>query len=184
MCIRKTVKGLGKRISISPLTPLSLSFFSSPPFSLPSLPTHPLVFFSQFKRHITPIDPGVLVEIERQAQTVAVELSYVMDNLRNSLHAVCFCNMLAHSHLILKLGRYNYRNPFHHIFPPYLVQRMKLLAQAFLCAFPYCKRRKAGWGLGTRLLSYCVIALSPGSLKSLRAKLVGTVGPRTHSTRV
>ena len=31
--------------------------------------------------------------------------------------------------------------------------------------------------------SYCVIALSPGSHKSLRTKLV-TVWPRTHSTRV
>ena len=32
--------------------------------------------------------------------------------------------------------------------------------------------------------SYCVIALSPGSHKSLRTKLVVTVWPRTHSTRV
>ena len=40
------------------------------------------------------IDPGVVIEMERRAQTVAAELSHVMGNLRNSLHAVSYVCLL------------------------------------------------------------------------------------------
>jgi len=40
------------------------------------------------ERRIAPIDPGVLLEIESSAKHVAADLVHVMENLRNSLHAV------------------------------------------------------------------------------------------------
>lgn len=40
------------------------------------------------ERWIAPIDPGAVLELERSAKHVATDLVNVMDNLRNSLHAV------------------------------------------------------------------------------------------------
>ena len=42
----------------------------------------------QFQRGLLPVDPGVLLDLEQHAQVVARDLCHVMDNLRNSLHAV------------------------------------------------------------------------------------------------
>ena len=49
--------------------------------------------FSLFDPVYNTHDPGALVELERHTQTVAAELSYVMDNLRNSLHAMSLYNI-------------------------------------------------------------------------------------------
>ena len=34
------------------------------------------------------MDPNVLLDLEKQAHKIAANLDYIMDNLRNSLHAV------------------------------------------------------------------------------------------------
>ena len=37
------------------------------------------------------MDPNVLLDLEKQAHKIASNLDYIMDNLRNSLHAVSVC---------------------------------------------------------------------------------------------
>ena len=39
-------------------------------------------------RELTPIDPDILRNLEEEARKVAGSLTYIMDNLRNSLYAV------------------------------------------------------------------------------------------------
>ena len=43
---------------------------------------------SQLSEGVSLIDPDVLGDLERRAKVIAGNLNHVMDNLRNSLHAV------------------------------------------------------------------------------------------------
>ena len=45
------------------------------------------VYIPQLSTEV-PLDPNALRDLERHAQKVASNLEYIMDNLRNSLHAV------------------------------------------------------------------------------------------------
>lgn len=65
----------------------------------------------QLEKELAPIDPNVLHNLERQAQKVAASLVYIMDNLRNSLHAVSSPNLVLHSTTLFLLHPLP---PFHH----------------------------------------------------------------------